>query len=346
VLELLDILLARLASGETAALATLVRSRGSTPQKAGAAMLVLASGQTHGTLGGGCTEAEARRQSLALLHAAPASASGCPGSPGQGHPPATLLSFKLNHDFGWDDGLICGGIMDVAIEVFSTTSDLSRIQHLRDALAARQSATYEIRASGPQTRNSQLTTRNSPLSFPLPFHPTPHLIIAGAGHVAQSLSHIAHAAGFSQTVIDDRAEFASADRFPHATVVVAPTDIGLARASIDTHTYVVIVTRGHKNDARSLGAIIGSRAKYIGLIGSRRKIRTILADLEARGTPRAQLAAVHAPIGLNLGAITPEEIAVSICAELIAVRRGTTDTTSMKMPEEDLATYLDRADLP
>jgi xanthine dehydrogenase accessory factor len=128
---------------------------------------------------------------------------------------------------------------------------------------------------------------------------------------------------FDVTVIDDRPDYASADRFPAGvTCRVGEIDHELAQAKIGPSTYAVIVTRGHRNDGRALAAVIHSRAKYIGLIGSKRKVLAIFEDLLSRGVSREVLAKVHAPIGLDVGAVTPGEIAVSIAAELIAVRRG------------------------
>ena len=134
-------------------------------------------------------------------------------------------------------------------------------------------------------------------------------------------------------VIDDRADCASSERFPSAErLIVGEIETELARFPIDAATYVVIVTRGHRHDGKALSAVVNSPAKYVGLIGSKRKVITIFGDLVSQGVAVEKLARVHAPIGLNIGAITVPEIAISIAAELVAVRRGrgNADTRAMK----------------
>ena len=136
---------------------------------------------------------------------------------------------------------------------------------------------------------------------------------------------------FDVTIIDDRPDLASPERFPGARLVVGAIEVELARHPVGEHTYVVIVTRGHRHDALALSAVVRSPARYVGLIGSRRKVLAIFQDLHAQGVPRELLARVHAPIGLDVGAVTPAEIAVSIAAELIAVRRGATGRPAARM---------------
>jgi xanthine dehydrogenase accessory factor len=169
------------------------------------------------------------------------------------------------------------------------------------------------------------------------------LIIAGAGHVGRALGKIAGDVGFQLTVIDDRADYACGQWFPGAKCVVGEIDLELSRCEIDARTYIVIVTRGHKNDGRALAAVVRSPAAYIGLIGSKRKVHTILTDLHAHGVSIEQLARVHAPIGLEISAVTPAEIAVSIAAELIAIRRGRGDVpaTPMKATEAQLRRWVE-----
>lgn len=156
-----------------------------------------------------------------------------------------------------------------------------------------------------------------------PIEPSPALYVIGAGHVGYQLAHMAQTAGFKVHVIDDREKFANRERFPDAEAVVAediPTWI--AQASIPPHAYVVIVTRGHNNDLDALRALAPRDVRYLGLIGSRAKVARIYDALRDEGLPADRLARVHAPIGLDIGAVTPQEIAVSILAELIAVKHG------------------------
>jgi xanthine dehydrogenase accessory factor len=163
----------------------------------------------------------------------------------------------------------------------------------------------------------------------------PRLVIAGAGHVGQSLAEIAAGLGFEVTIIDDRADCASEQRFPRAKHrIVGEIEAELRRATIDARTYVVIVTRGHRHDGKALSAVLDSPARYVGLIGSKRKVMTIFADLLAQGASIDALCKVHAPVGLEIGAVTVPEIALSIAAELVAVRRGRDDAPASPMKFE------------
>jgi xanthine dehydrogenase accessory factor len=151
------------------------------------------------------------------------------------------------------------------------------------------------------------------------------LVIVGGGHVGQSVAAVAAQAGFSVTVLDDREAFANRERFPMADQVICGDFIAeLRRLRIDDNTYVVLVSRGHKQDESSLREVVASGAAYVGMIGSLRRVSTVLTHLARGGSPREALERVHTPIGLDIGAETPEEIAVAIVAELIAVRRGGT----------------------
>lgn len=156
-----------------------------------------------------------------------------------------------------------------------------------------------------------------------PVLPVARLHIFGAGHVAQSLYKVAQLAGFDITVVDDRASYANRERFPQASEVIAEDfDQAMARLTPTESSYVVIVTRGHRDDMRVLRWAVQTRARYVGMIGSKRKTITIFRELVKEGIPEQLFERVHAPVGLDLGAITPEEIAVAITAELIAARRG------------------------
>ena len=149
------------------------------------------------------------------------------------------------------------------------------------------------------------------------------LLIVGGGHVGQSMATIGAHAGFSVAVLDDREAFANRERFPMADQVICGDFVEELRGfPIDTNTYIVLVSRGHKQDELSLREVVRSDAAYVGMIGSLRRVGTVLTHLAREGFPREALERVHTPIGLDIGAETPEEIAVSIVAELIAVRRG------------------------
>jgi xanthine dehydrogenase accessory factor len=219
-------------------------------------MLVFADGRTVGTIGGGCYENDA------FWKAREALTSG----------KQLLLHYELNDDFAQENGLVCGGQMDVHID---------------------------------------------------PLEPTPHLYILGAGHVGWHLGRLASDAGFRVHVVDDREKFASLDRFPDAEEVTAtPIPEWLDAAALPPAAFVVVVTRGHTHDLDAMRALAPRDLRYLGLIGSRAKVRRIYDVLVAEGVPLGSLERIRAPIGLDIGAVTPAEIAVSIMAELIAVRRG------------------------
>ena len=156
-----------------------------------------------------------------------------------------------------------------------------------------------------------------------PVEPSPSLYIIGAGHVGFHLARLAKPTGFRTVVVDDREKFANRERFPDADDIVVD-DIGawLHRAEFGANAYAVIVTRGHRHDLEALRALAARDLRYVGLIGSRAKVKRIYDVLLQEAMPPECLTSVHAPIGFDIGAVTPEEIAVSILAELIAVRRG------------------------
>ncbi len=147
------------------------------------------------------------------------------------------------------------------------------------------------------------------------------LLICGAGHIAVPLAEFARRVGFAVTVLDDRPDFAHPSRFPGCTVLAEEFTAALGRLPLGPTTYAVVITRGHEHDAECLAAILAKPTAYVGLIGSRRRVRFVLAMLEEEGLPAAGLAQVFTPIGVPLGAESPEEIALSIAAELVCVRR-------------------------
>jgi xanthine dehydrogenase accessory factor len=171
-----------------------------------------------------------------------------------------------------------------------------------------------------------------------PIEPSPELYVIGAGHVGFHLARVAHEVGFRVHVVDDREKFANAERFPTATeILVEDIPAWIARTNLPPYAYAVIVTRGHTNDLEALRALAPRELRYLGLIGSRAKVARIYAELEADHLPADVLRRVHAPIGLDIGAVTPQEIAVSIVAELIAVKHGKEHPTSMKWTPPQLA---------
>ncbi len=242
--------------GRKGALATIIQVQGSIPSYESSKILVRDDGSIVGTIGGGCVEADVWTAAQEVMR--------------EERP--RRLHFDLNNNPKYDEGLICGGSLDIFIE---------------------------------------------------PILATPSAFIFGGGHISLFVSRMANMAGFDTTVIDDREAFANAKRFPEASETHAgPWDEIFPKLRVNSFSYVVIVTRGHKGDLDCLRWAVESPARYIGMIGSRRKVISTFKELEKEGVPAQKLEQVHAPIGLDLGAITPEEIAVSIIGQMIAVRRN------------------------
>ena len=242
--------------GRKCALATIVDVRGSIPSYATAKLLVRDDGSMAGTIGGGCVEADVWSAAREVMETEK----------------PKRLTFNLGQDAAYDNGLICGGQLDVFIE---------------------------------------------------PVLPVPRAYIFGAGHISKSLSQIATVAGFASVVIDDREAFASRERFPEAEEVhAAEYEEIFPKLPINETSYLIIVTRGHRDDMRVLKLALATPARYIAMIGSKRKVIGVIRELEKEGVPPAAFERLHAPMGLDIGAISPEEIAISVTAEMIAVRRN------------------------
>ncbi len=292
----LESFLAEVDAGRSAALCAVVATRGSTPQSAGATMLLTSDFSAQGTLGGGCVEAEVKRRAFELLQAGA----------------STVLDFVLDHDYGWDDGLICGGRMDIAVASFGPGDDVSAIRSAAEAGRSRRAASFPL----------DVTHDGRRLRYDVRLEIPPTLLIAGAGHVGQAVAKLAVDLDFHVVAIDDRADMACRDRFDdRVELLVGDIAETLRRYPIDPSSYVVIVTRGHQNDEQALDAVIRSEAGYIGLIGSKRKAKLIFEDLRQGGVSEDLLSRVHTPIGMAIGAVLVPEIAVSIAAELVAHRR-------------------------
>jgi xanthine dehydrogenase accessory factor len=319
-----------------------VETRGSTPQKAGAAMLVFADGSQCGTLGGGCVEAEVRQRALRVLAAGGRS---------------EILTFSLDDNYGWDDGLICGGRMSILADPLTSAAVADYYHRLRCRVEDGTGCTQAIAlmpafglaagdrflfdAAGEliaQTTDAALPPELSQSLVPLMRRPAPSsrhgiaylpilpritLLIAGAGHVGQAVARLAAEVDFQVWVLDDRSAFANPQRFPSAQRVMVG-EIGSTLQQlvpeVTPSTYCLIVTRGHNHDEEALYHLAATPAGYVGMIGSKRKIKLIFEDLLAKGIPSETLARVHAPLGLAIGSQTVPEIAVSIVAELIACR--------------------------
>jgi xanthine dehydrogenase accessory factor len=347
--ELLAELTQALERGRACVWCSIVETRGSTPQKAGAAMLVFADGSQAGTLGGGCVEAEVKRQALRTL------------ADDAEHQPR-LFTFNLDDNYGWDDGLICGGRMTVLADPVSAqvrrpaTAPYYRIFQdwiragrgcTEAAVMTEQPALAPVGSRYLFDGNGELLAALGPTPSPdairqallplakrpkpwighgvsyLPILPRVTLFIVGGGHVGQAVAKLATDLDFDIWVLDDRAAYAAAERFPSASKRLVG-DIGqILRELAPTLTpnfFALIVTRGHAHDEEALYHLAPTAAGYVGMIGSKRKIKLIFEDLRARGISAETLAKVHAPLGFDIGSQTVPEIAVSIVAELIACR--------------------------
>ncbi len=196
----------------------------------------------------------------------------------------------------------------------------------RHALATRRSALIHYELSDDLAEESGLICGGQMDVFIEPIEPAPHLFILGAGHVGFELGQIAAPAGFKLHVVDDRQKFANHDRFPAAEeVIVDSLDTWVASAAIPSAAYIVVLTRGHRQDFDVLRSLSDRTFRYVGLIGSRAKVARLTDALRDAGVSDEWLRRLHAPIGLDIGAVSPEEIAVSILAEMIAVRRRKID---------------------
>ena len=242
--------------GQKCAVATIVQVNGSIPSFESAKILVREDGSFMGTVGGGCVEADVWNAAREVIETEK----------------PRHLSFSLGQDAAYDEGLICGGQLNIFVE---------------------------------------------------PVIPQPRAFIFGGGHVSKGISKIATLAGFSTSIIDNREAFANAERFPEAEATYAEEyeDV-FPKLPVNSSSYIIIVTRGHRDDMRVLRWAVSTPAKYIAMIGSKRKTISVVHELEKEGIPRESFDKVFAPMGLEIGAEMPEEIAISVVAEMIAVRRA------------------------
>ena len=227
----------------------------------------------------------------------------------------SIPSFKTAKMLVRDDGSIVGTIGGGCVEA-------EVWQAAREVMESEKPRTLTFDLNQDPKYDTGLVCGGTLEIFVEPILPPADLYIFGAGHVAASLYRVAHIAGFDVTVIDDRETYANRERFPEAHQVIAEDfDKAMAQVTPNESSYIVIVTRGHHDDMRMLRWAVQTPARYIGMIGSKRKTITIFKELQQEGLPAHLFDRVNAPIGLDIGAITPEEIAVSITAELIASRR-------------------------
>ncbi|MFN6537950.1 MAG: XdhC family protein [Nostoc sp. EkiNYC01] len=297
-------------------LATVTNTKGSTPREVGAKMFISADGKTVGTIGGGAGEAKVYQQALQLLKTGKKQfveidLSGVPQRQTQG---------------------VCGGTMQVLLELWSGFESLNLVNQIIDTLTSGQSATMIVPFHTDEKpyllQQTEVIASLHSTALIEPLLPPPTLLIIGAGHIAISLVQIAKIAGFQVIVQDDRPDFATKQRFPDASLVLAEPITSIQEIlDKNTNLYVALVTRGYLQDLAALRLLSNYQLPYIGMIGSNKRVSTVYKILQTEGCDREFLHQIYAPIGLDIGALTPEEIAVSICAELIKVRRGGTATS-------------------
>ena len=319
------------AANQPFALALIAGTKGSSPQRAGAKAIFFADGTMAGTLGGGCLEAEVHSRALTALQT---------GQPAE-------FAMVLDHDFGWDDGLICGGSVNGVILPHAAQSkqlwhELAHVTTpvrwgvkkdfsiaLVPSPEPRGSRGEEAPTNSDETSNqSRLTsaaTREGEWLYLETVSPPAELWIAGSGHVAQAVAPLALQLDFAVTVFDDRPDLANHDFFPRAAKLQVGGWHELLKFRPPPNAFGLIVTRGHQHDALALSEWINCPFAFLGLIGSRRKARIIREQfLRQKLATAEQFDRVACPVGLDIAAVGTHEIAVSIVAQLIQKRAGIT----------------------
>jgi xanthine dehydrogenase accessory factor len=231
------------------------------------------------------------------------------------HTNGSIPSYESSRMLVREDGSIAGTIGGGCVEADVWAA-------AKEVIAAETPRKMTFNLNNEAAYDSGLICGGTLEIFVEPILPQPKLYLFGGGHVSTALARVASLAGFAIGVIDDRASFANAERFPMATEVFTSYEEAFEKLKPNAMTYLAIITRGHKDDMRVLEWAVGTEARYIGMIGSKRKVISVYKALEKNGIPREKFARVHAPVGLEIGALTPEEIAVSVTAELIAIRRN------------------------
>jgi xanthine dehydrogenase accessory factor len=293
-------------------LATVSSVQGSVPREVGAKMFIYGEGRTFGTIGGGAGEAKVCQQALEVLQTGKKQfveidLSGSPNRQTQG---------------------VCGGMMLVWLELWLGSDRLNLVNQIIDILTSGGCGAlvtpFDV-VEKPHLQTIDVPTfpllKNNALVEPLITPPT--LLIIGAGHIAVSLAQIGKIIGFQVIVQDERPDFANRERFPEASVLLAePIAIIQEILNKRPNLYVTLVTRGYQQDLDALRLLWYRKLQYVGMVGSKKRVQTVYKMLQDEGYSPGFIKQIHAPVGLNIGALTPEEIAVSICAELIQVRRG------------------------
>lgn len=329
--EFLREILHALEAGQPVELVSVVRASGSTPRGAGAMMAVFKDGHSAGTVGGGSAEFESQKHAMALLERG-----------GE-----DLCRFRFVQGEAASLGMVCGGDVEVQFQYLSPEDGaaVEIIRELKEACAhsadvwlVRRIEDGRVTAMGTAGREEVRHLAAPPAHladllgnkaafdgawFAVPVVKAGRTYIFGGGHVSQALVPVLSAADFRPVVYDDRPEFADPALFPGAERTICGSFLELSKhLTVTADDYVVIMTRGHQADYEVLTQVLRSGAKYLGCIGSRKKLALCRDRLLSDGFTEAEYARLHAPIGLAIGAETPAEIAVAVAAEMIAVRAG------------------------
>ena len=350
-----------LQQGDPFVIATVVRIEGSVPQEPGAKLLVRKDGSGVGTVGGGCVEGDIWFAARTILR--------------EGGGPQVRDYFLNEESAARDGLICGGTMHFLIEPVVEREPMLTYIREVvqayqggslvalatllkpsnaggqvGDKLLVRQDGIVQGSLGEPQrdreaVETAQMmdngkcryvTTGDGAELFVESYTAPPSLVVAGGGHISKALAPLAKMLGFRLYIVDDRPEFANRDRFPEAEeTVVADYAGGLERLPVSANTAIVVATRGHRHDDLALEAALRTPARYIGMVGSKRKLTLMYEELLKKGIPLERLEEVHAPVGLNIGARSPEEIALSIMAEIVMVRLGGSGT-SMKLEREHL----------
>ncbi len=304
-------------AGKGAALATVVETWGSAPRRVGAQLAISGEGQIEGSVSGGCVEGAVIVEALEAIDAGT----------------HRLLEFGVSDEDAFAVGLACGGTIRVLVEPIGTVLGEDTLAELVEARKTRRAVAYEVNL---KTGNRRIVTDAYPdrmrldrsgfeedeSVFVAVHNPPLRLIIVGAVHIAQALVPMARIAGYDPVLIDPREVFGSSDRFPGETILLDWPDEAVESLGLDARTGLVLLTHDPKLDDPALEAALRADAFYIGALGSTRTHAKRVDRLTAAGFTKDEIARIHGPIGLDIGAADPSEIAVAILAEMTAVLRG------------------------
>ncbi len=329
--------LAEALHGGAAVLATVIEVKGSVPREVGAKLILCADGRVCNTIGGGAGEAKVIRQAREVLPA---------GSKHSEHS-KQLIEIDLSGAPHRETEGICGGTMQVWVECWEGNRAIALVQEILNRLDSGKT----VRLATPLTthKSPYLLPDNAPtptLAFVECLQPPPTLLIVGAGHVGIELAKVAALIGFKVTVQDDRSEWANVQHYSDATqLLTEPIAAAVDHFATNDQLYVALVTRAYQYDLDALKVLLNREhpCRYIGMIGSERRVRQVYRAIKRSGISEAKLASIYAPIGLDVGALSPAEIAVSIGAELILVRRGGTGQSLSVTLRQGLAKSLSNA---